>query len=160
MRYLFCIAVIVTALAVPAYHADAAAGNPCSLLSLGEAQSVTHLSLTSPKDNPLRADLGADKDTGCTYSNDQNQAVDVSWHDDTAFFPGNARAKNTEGFKRVSGIGEHAWSSANAMAVKIDILKNGKYVSVGVANPDGLKDRGAQNYAQAIQLAKLVADRL
>jgi hypothetical protein len=39
-------------------------------------------------------------------------------------------------------------------------LKNGRYVSVRVADPQGLKDRGARNYAYAIQLAKLVAKRL
>jgi hypothetical protein len=128
---------------------------------LAEAQSVTHFTLTSPTPNPLRADGGADKDTTCTYMNDStNQAVSVMWHDDAAFFPGNAKATNTEGFKRVTGIGQRAWSVANAMAVSIEVLKNGRYVSVRVADPQGLKDRGARNYAYAIQLAKLVAKRL
>jgi hypothetical protein len=92
--------------------------------------------------------------------NDQNQAVSVMWHDDVSYFPGNAKSPNTEGYKRVSGIGQRAWTQANAMAASVEVLKNGRYVSVRVTDPSGLKDRGARNYADAIALAKLVAKRL
>jgi hypothetical protein len=46
------------------------------------------------------------------------------------------------------------------MAVSVEVLENGRYVSVRIANPDGLKDRGARNYATALKLAKLVAGRM
>lgn len=161
MKYLVYLLLAAAAVAFSARTVLAApAVNPCSLLSLGEAQAVTHFSLTASSDNPLRADRGSDPDTGCTYMNDKSQMVSVAVHDDPAYFPGNAKAVNTEGFKRLNGIGDRAWSSAMAMAASIDVLKNGKYVSVRVADPDGLKDRGARNYADAIKLAKLVAARL
>ena len=161
MRYFLCIIILVAGFAVPTGGAHAApTGNPCGLLSLGEAQSVTHFTLTSPSPNPMRADGGADKNSTCTYMNDGNQSVSVVMHDDAAFFPGNANARNTEGFKRVTGIGQRAWTVANAMAVSVEVLKGGHYVSVRVADPAGLKDRGARNYADAIELAKLVAKRL
>jgi hypothetical protein len=162
LRNILCIAVLTAGitLGAPAAHA-APARNPCTLLSLAEAQSVTHFTLTSPDPNPMRADGGSDKDTTCGYMNDsENQSVTVVWHDDTAYFPGNAKAGNTEGYKRIAGIGQRAWTVANAMAVSVEILKNGQYVSVRVTDPNGLKDRGARNYADAIQLAKLVAGRL
>lgn len=142
----------------PPAHA-AATANPCDLLSLGEAQSVTHLSLTPADPNPMRAG-GQDADTTCGYLNDKSQSVSVVLHDDPAFFPGNAKNPNTTGFKRVNGIGQRAWSNAMAIGATIEVLKNGRYVSVRVANPDGLKDRGARNYSEAIQLAKVVAKRL
>lgn len=160
MRYLACILALAAGLTLPAYPAHAAAGNPCALLSLGEAQSITGLTLSSPDPNPLRADLGSDKNTTCTYQNDNNQMVSVMLHDDTAYFPGNAKNTNTEGFKRIKGIGQRAWTNAIAMAVSVEVLKNGRYVSVRIANPDGLKDRGARNYAEALKLAKLVASRM
>jgi hypothetical protein len=161
LRQLACILALAAAFTIPAHLVQAAAaGNPCALLSLAEAQSITGLSLESDKDNPLRADLGSDKNTTCTYQNDDNQMVSVMLHDDTAYFPGNAKNTNTEGFKRVTGIGQRAWSSAIAMAVSVEVLENGRYVSVRIANPDGLKDRGARNYAAALKLAKLVAGRM
>jgi hypothetical protein len=142
----------------PPAHA-AATGNPCDLLSLAEAQSVTHLSLAPADPNPIHAG-GRDADTTCGYLNDKSQSVSVVLHDDAAFFPGNAKNPNTTGFKRLNGIGQRAWSNAMAMAVSIEVLDKGRYVSVRVANPDGLKDRGARNYSEAIELAKLVAKRL
>lgn len=146
--------------AAPASPALAAGvSNPCSLLSLAEAQSVTHLSLTSPDQNPMHAG-GQDANTTCTYMNDKSQMVSVVMHVDAAFFPGNAKNTNTTGFKALKGIGQHAWSNAMAMAVSIEVLKDGRYASVRVADPDGLKDRGARNYAEALKLAKLVADRM
>lgn len=161
MRYFIVVASILATMVVGARPAHAAdASNPCALLSLSEAQSITGLSLAPSDPNPLRADAGADKDTTCTYQNDKSQMVSVMLHDDSAFFPGNAKNTNTEGFKRVAGIGQRAWSSAMAMAASIEVLENGRYVSVRVANPDGLKDRGARNYADAMKLAKLVAGRM
>lgn len=161
MRYLVCIIALAAsfALAPRAVHA-AAASNPCALLSLAEAQSITGLSLTSPDPNPLRADGGSDKNSTCTYQNDRDQMVSVMLHDDAAYFPGNAKNTNTEGFKRVTGIGQRAWTNAMAMAASVEVLKNGRYVSVRIANAEGLKDRGARNYADAIKLAKLVASRM
>jgi hypothetical protein len=108
----------------------------------------------------MRADGGSDKNTTCTYQNDNNQMVSVVLHDDTAYFPGNAKNTNTEGFKRVTGIGQRAWTNAMAIAVSVDVFKNGRYVSVRIANAEGLKDRGARNYADAIKLAKLVGSRM
>lgn len=103
---------------------------------------------------------GQDANTTCTYMNDKSQMVSVVLHDDAAFFPGNAKNVNTTGFKRENGIGQHAWSNAMAMAASIEVLKNGRYVSVRVADPDGLSDRGARTYADAVKLAKLVAGRM
>lgn len=162
MRYCLCMIAVIAGFALPVRSTQAAGstGNPCTLLSISEAQSVTHFSLTSPTPNPMRADGGADKNITCTYMNDNTQSVSVVWHDDAAYFPGNAKARNTEGFKHVTGIGQSAWTVANAMAVSVEVLKNGSYVSVRVSDPDGLKDRGAHNYTDAIQLAKLVANRL
>jgi hypothetical protein len=161
MRYLLCIAAIAASLAAAPRGAHAAGvSNPCALLSLGEAQSITGLSLTSTPPNPLRADGGADKDTTCSYMNERDQAVSVMLHDDAAFFPGNAKNTNTEGFRRVKGIGDRAWTNAMAMAASVEVLKGGRYVSVRVTNADGLKDRGARNYADALKLAKLVAGRM
>jgi hypothetical protein len=160
LRYLVCILALAAAFGLP-YHGRAAAiANPCSLLSLGEAQSITGLSLTSTPPNPLRADGGDDKNTTCTYLNDNNQMVSVMLHDNAAFFPGNAKNPNTEGFRRVTGIGQRAWTNAMAMAASVEVLKNGRYVSVRIMNADGLKDRGARNYAQVLKLAKLVASRM
>lgn len=160
MKHTFtmALALALCGLAAPAIASNLS--NPCSLLSLAEAQSVTHLSLTDPSPNPMRADGGQDKNATCTYQNDQPQMVSVMLHDDPAFFPGNAKNANTTGFKKVKGIGQSAWTVANAMAVSVEILKDGRYVSVRVADPNGLKDRGAQNYASAIKLAKLVAGRM
>ena len=161
MRHLVCIIALAAGFALPAHAVRAAAGdNPCALLSLGEAQSITGLTLKSSDPNPMRADGGRDKDTSCSYQNDQNQSVTVMLHDDAAYFPGNAKSTNTEGYRRVTGIGQRAWTNAMAMAASVYVLKNGRYVSVLVANPDGLKDRGARNYADAIKIAKLVAGRL
>lgn len=142
-------------------QARAASGNPCALLSLSEAEAITHFSLKPGEPNPLRADQGADKDTGCTYLNDStNQNVSVMLHDDAAYFPGNAKARNTEGYRVVKGIGDRAWTNGLAMAVGVYILKNGKYAFVGVTDPDGLKDRGKRNGAYAMAIAKLVASRM
>lgn len=161
MRYLLCIFALAASFALPAHAVQAAAvSNPCALLSLAEAQSVTGLSLKSADPNPLRADGGNDKNITCTYQNDRDQMVSVMLHDDAAYFPGNAKNTNTEGFKRVKGIGQRAWTNAMAMAAEVDVLKNGRYVSVRIANADGLKDRGARNYAEALKLAKLVASRM
>lgn len=162
MRYLVCIAAVAASFALAPRAAHAAAPtNPCALLSLGEAQSITRLQLQSKDPNPMRADGGADKDTTCTYSNgDESKMVSVMLHDDASFFPGNAKNPNTEGFKRLKGIGDRAWSNAMAMAASIEVLKNGRYASVRVADVDGLKDRGARNYADALKLAKLVAGRM
>lgn len=92
--------------------------------------------------------------------NGNSQSVSVVLHDDTAFFPGNAKNPNTTGFKRVNGIGQRAWSNAMAIGASIEVLGKGRYVSVRVTNPEGLKDRGARNYAEAIELAKIVAKRM
>jgi hypothetical protein len=159
LRPFFCTLALTLTIAIPP-HARAAISNPCTLLSLAEARSITGLTLKSPTPNPLRADGGQDKSTSCSYQNDANQGVVVTLHDDAAFFPGSSKRPNTEGFKRVPGIGQRAWTSAMAVAVSVDVLKGGRYVSVGITNMDGLKDRGARNYAQAIKLAKLVASRL
>lgn len=161
MRYLGCAIALAAVFAFPAHAAAVwVPGNPCALLSLAEAESITGLSLTSPSPNPLRADFGADKDTGCGYQNDRNQSVAILWHDDAAYFPGNAKNPNTTGYKRITGIGERAYANAMAMAASVYVLKNGRYVSVLVANPDGLKDRGARNYTDVIKLAKLIASRM
>lgn len=109
----------------------------------------------------MRADMGADKDTACAYLNEEkNQSVGITWHDSNAYFPGNAKNPNTTGYKRVTGIGDRAWTNAMAMGAEVDILKHGQFVAVQLANPDGLKDRGARNYADALKLAKLVASRM
>jgi hypothetical protein len=161
LRHLACIIAIAAGFAcAPRPAHAAAAANPCALLTLAEAQSITGLSLKSPDPNPLRAGGGSDKDITCTYLNDKDQMVSVMLHDDAAFFPGNPKNTNTEGFKRVTGIGQRAWTNAMAMAAEVDVLKNGRYVSVRIANAEGLKDRGARNYADAIKLAKLVASRM
>jgi len=161
MRYLLSFLAVAAVVALAPRAAHGAPTNPCTLLSLAEAQSVTHFHLVEPTPNPLRADLGQDKDTTCSYINETtNQGVSVMLHDDAAFFPGNAKRPNTEGYKRVKGIGDRAFSSAVAMAASIDVLKHGTFVSVRIADPGGLKDRSAKNYADAIALAKLVAGRL
>jgi hypothetical protein len=161
MRYLVSFLAIAAVLVVAPSAAHGAPTNPCTLLTLAEAQSVTHFHLVEPTPNPLRADAGQDKDTTCTYMNDSTQQyVSVMLHDDAAFFPGNAKRPNTEGYKRLKNIGDRAFSTALAMAASIDVLKHGTFVSVRVADPAGLKDRGAKNYADAIALAKLVAGRL
>ena len=139
----------------------AAAGNPCALLSLAEAQSITHFELTSPVPNPLHADGGADKDTACSYSDDpKSQYVTVVLHDDAAFFPGNGKAPNTEGFMRLKGVGDRAWTNGLAMAEAVYVLKDGRYASVMVADPGGLRDRGKHSAASALAIARLVASRL
>lgn len=162
MRSLLCIAALSACAAfVPQEAKAAAAGNPCALLTLGEAQAITHFSLTSTDPNPLRADGGADKDTACSYTNEQSgQGVSVMLHDDAAFFPGNSKATNTEGFKAVKGIGDRAWTNAMAMAASVYVLRHGRYVSIMVMDPNGLKDRGARNYAYALAVAKAVAKRM
>lgn len=164
MRTFLIVALFVSSTfiaAAPPHARAAAGGNPCALLSLGEAQSITHFSLKNAQPNPLRAEGGADKDTSCTYMNDEtNQGVVVTLHDDAAYFPGNAKDRNTEGYRAVKGIGDRAWTNGLAMAVAVDILKHGKYVHVGVMDPNGLKDRGKHNTESAMAIAKLVASRM
>ncbi len=58
----------------------------------------------------------------------------VMLHDDASF--------NTEGFKAVKGLGDRAWTNGMAMAA------------------NGLKDRGAHNYAYALAVAKTVEKRM
>lgn len=162
MRSVLCIAALALCAALIPYGAKAASGgNPCALLSLAQAQAITHFSLTSTDPNPLRADGGADKDTTCTYNNEQTgQGVSVMLHDDAAFFPGSGKATNTEGYKAVKGIGDRAWTNAMAMAASVYVLRHGRYVSIMVTDPNGLKDRGARNYAYALVVAKAVAKRM
>lgn len=162
MRSLFCIVALALCAAVIPHTAKAASGgNPCALLSLGEAQAITHFSLTSTDPNPMRADGGADKDTTCTYNNEQTgQGVSVMLHDDAAFFPGNSKNPNTEGFKALKGVGDRAWTNGLAMAAAVYVLRHGHYVSIMVTDPNGLKDRGAHNYASALAVAKTVAKRM
>lgn len=160
MRPFFCILALTLTLAVSERAGAAGASNPCALLTLAEAHSITGLPLKSATPNPLRAAGGQDKNTSCSYVNDANQGVVVTLHDDAGFFPGNSKRPNTEGFKRVGGIGQRAWTSALAIAVYVDVLKGGRFVSIGLTNMDGLKDHGARNYAQAMKLAKLVTSRL
>lgn len=164
MRTLLLVALFVSSallVAAPPHARAAAGGNPCALLSLSEAEAITHFSLKPGEPNPLRADRGADKDTGCTYLNDStNQNVGVILHDDAAYFPGNAKARNTEGYRAVKGIGDRAWTNGLAMAAAVYILKNGKYAGIIVTDPDGLKDRGKRNAAYAMAIAKLVASRM
>lgn len=162
MRYLFsfmAVSLIAATLMVPARPARAAAGlNPCSLLSLSEAQALTHFALKAADDNPVRAG-GPDTTTSCTYVS-QTQSVSVQLHDDAAYFPGNAKNRYTSDFKREPGIGDRAWSSANPMAASVAILKHGRFVTINVTDPQGLKDQGAHSYASDIRIAKLVAKRM
>ena len=163
MRTFLLVALFVssTFIAAPPQARAASGGNPCALLSLAEAQSITHFSLKAPDPNPLRADGRPDKDTACTYMNDAtNQSVVVTLHDDAAYFPGNAKDRNTEGYRAVKGLGDRAWTNGLAMATAVYILKNGKYVQIGVTDPAGLQDRGKRNTAYAMAVAKLVASRM
>lgn len=160
-NFVFAAAFTLCAAAVPHAAQAAAPGNPCALLSLGEAQAITHFSLSSTDPNPQRADQGSDKDTTCGYMNDQtNQSVSVMLHDDPAFFPGNGKNPNTTGFKAVKHLGDRAYTNAMAMGARVEMLVHGKFVSVMVVDPAGLKDRGARNYALALTLAKTVAKRM
>lgn len=163
MRTFLLVALLILSafVAVPPHARAASGGNPCALLSLAEAQSITHFSLKDAEPNPLRADGRPDKDTACTYMNDAtNQSVVVTLHDDAAYFPGNAKDRNTEGYRAVKGLGARAWTNGLAMATAVYILKNGKYVQIGVTDPAGLQDRGKRNTAYAMAVAKLVASRM
>lgn len=164
MRTFLLVALFVSSAfiaAAPPHARAAAGGNPCALLSLGEAQSITHFSLKDGEPNPLRADRGPDPDSTCTYLNDAtNQGVAVTLHDNAAYFPGNAKDPNTEGYRALKGLGDRAWTNGKAMAVAVYILKNGKYAHVMVMDPNGLKDRGKHNTRAAMAIAKLVASRM
>jgi len=162
LRYLLSFlaaSLVATTLMLPGHSARAAAGlNPCSLLSLSEAQSITHFALKPADHNPVHAG-GPDYTTSCTYVS-QTQSVSIQLHDDAAYFPGNAKNTSTSDFKREPGIGERAWSSANPMAASVDVLKHGHFVSINITDPNGLKDQGAHSYASDMKIAKLVAKRM
>ena len=162
MRYLLsvlAISLVAATFVMPAHSARAAAGlNPCSLLSLGEARSITHFALKADEHNPVHAG-GPDYITECTYVS-QTQSVSIQLHDDAAYFPGNAKNRYTSDFKREPGIGERAWSATNPMAASVSVLKHGRFVTINLTDPDGLKDEGAHSYASAMQIAKIVAKRM
>lgn len=135
--------------------------NPCALLSLAEAQSITHFQLKSSDPNPLRAPNGDDKTTGCTYlSSDESKSVAVIAHDDAAYFPGNAKDRNTTGYTPLKGVAQRAWVQSTALTSAVYLLKNGKYVGIMVADPAAMQSRGRTAMEAAIKVAKLVAGRM